>query len=178
VGQFRRDFYFRIASCTVQLPALRERPEDVLLLACSFLRQNGEEPQMDDAVREYLLRGAYPGNVRELKQRIARIRYRHVGPGPITAGDIPEDERPSIDPGPREWCDGPFELAVRRAVAMGTSLKQISQATADLAIRIATEDESGNLHRAAQRLGVTDRALQLRRAAQRERPGDLDAQTA
>ena len=42
--------------------------------------------------REYLLSRDYPGNVRDLRQLVERIGDRHVGPGPITVGDIPEDE--------------------------------------------------------------------------------------
>jgi len=62
---------------------------------------------------------------------------------------------------------------------MGVSLKEISQAAAEAAVRFATEDENGNLRRAAQRLGITDRALQMRRAAQRERTkSDDDVKTA
>ena len=64
-------------------------------------------------------------------------------------------------------CDTAFELAIRRAVAGGAGLKEISQAAADAAVRIVTEEEAGNLRRAAHRLGITDRALQMRRAAQR-----------
>ena len=50
--------------------------------------------ELDEPVRQYLLRRAYPGNVRDLRQLISRIACRHVGPGPITVGDIPDDERP------------------------------------------------------------------------------------
>ena len=181
-GRFRRDFYFRIAGCTCRLPPLRERPEDILPLAYYFLRQlrpRLEPIEFDDAVRDYLVRRAYTGNIRELKQLISRINYHHVGPGPITAGDLPAEERPEAEPGPRSWCDGSFDAAVRRAVTMGVSLKEISQAAAEAAVRFATEDENGNLRRAAQRLGITDRALQMRRAAQRERTkSDDDVKTA
>jgi transcriptional regulator with PAS, ATPase and Fis domain len=46
-------------------------------------------------------------------------------------------------------------------------LKEISQATTETAIRIAVQSEKGNLQRAARRLGVTDRALQMRRASKK-----------
>ncbi|MET0527787.1 MAG: hypothetical protein ABW003_05475, partial [Microvirga sp.] len=56
---------------------------------------------------------------------------------------------------------------------MGAGLKEIGRAAEDCAIRCATGFENGSLRRAAQRLGVTDRALQLRRAQTRngEAPG-------
>jgi hypothetical protein len=59
------------------------------------------------------------------------------------------------------------DQVVRRAVTLGAGLKEISQYTADAAVRIAISDAEGNLQRAATKLGVTDRALQLRRTNQR-----------
>ena len=50
------------------------------------------------------------------------------------------------------------------ALEVGASLKEISHAASEMAIKLALEREQGNLRRAATRLGVTDRALQLRRA--------------
>jgi transcriptional regulator with GAF, ATPase, and Fis domain len=58
LGQFRRDLYYRIAGWTCRLPPLRDRTEDILPLAEHFMRQlrpDGEVPELDDAVREYLL---------------------------------------------------------------------------------------------------------------------------
>jgi hypothetical protein len=90
-----------------------------------------------------------------------------LGPGPITAGDIPEDERLVYGTAFKDWRSAHFESAIRHALAIGVGLKRISQAAADAAIRIAVAEEEGNLQRAAKRLDVTDRALQLRRANRR-----------
>ena len=166
-GQFRSDFYHRIASWSCQLPPLRERPGDLPLLVRHFLKKlgrGGEPPELDDAVRDYLYCREYPGNVRELKQVVTRIFNRHVGEGPITAGEIPEEERPREGYAGAEWCDPLFEQAARRALSLGVKLKEITSKASDAAIRIAVGDAGGNLQRAAQKLGVTDRALQLRRA--------------
>jgi DNA-binding NtrC family response regulator len=115
-------------------------------------------------VRDHLLRRTYPGNVRELKQLVTRISQRHVGDGPITIGDLPEEEKSRHRSLSNDWRSESFENAVRHALALGVGLKEIGQAATDAAIRIAVGDEAGNLQRAAQKLGVTDRALQLRRA--------------
>lgn len=174
-GRFRRDLYYRIATWTCKLPPLRERPDDILPLAHHFLRQsrsNQDGGGFEPEVCEYLLKREYPGNVRDLKQVVSRMTYRHVGPGPITAGDIPPEERPRSEGGPREWRDRSFDHAIRCAVAGGAGLKEIHQAVAETAIQIAIGDEDGNLQRAAQRLGVTPRALQMRRATQRRRADD------
>jgi transcriptional regulator with GAF, ATPase, and Fis domain len=168
-GRFRRDFYYRIAGWIGRLPPLRERREDIPLLTRYFIEQLRPDapPELDDVVLEYLLMRDYPGNVRDLKQLITRIVQRHVGPGPITAGDIPEDERPREDHEMKVWCDGDLEGVVRLAVTSGAGLKEIERAAGELAERIVIEEENGNLQRAAARLGVTDRALQMRRAARK-----------
>jgi transcriptional regulator with GAF, ATPase, and Fis domain len=172
-GRFRRDFYYRIAAWPCPLPSLRDRLEDILPLVDRFLRQfrpGLEPPPLDEAVRDYLLRREYPGNVRDLRQLVARLASRHVGPGPITVGDVPEEERPAVEGGPEDWHDGAFEGGIRRALALGVGLKEIGRATENLAVRIAVDNAEGSLQRAARALGVTDRALQLRRAAWRRGP--------
>jgi len=90
--------------------------------------------------------------------------HRHVGPGPITAGDIAEEDRPSIGELQRAWPDEQFEKTIAQAISLGAGLKEITQVTTETAIRIAVQSEGGSLQRAAKKLGVTDRALQIRRA--------------
>ena len=170
-GQFRLDLYYRIAGCVLRIPALAERKGDVLPLAKYFLSDyfSGKAPEFDHAVSEYLLNRVYNGNIRELRQLVERIAHRHAGPGPITAGDIPEDDRPSGGEIRRLWPDGEFERSISNALATGASLKDITQTAAEIAIRIAVQSEGRNLQRAAGRLGITDRALQMRRATGRLR---------
>jgi len=170
-GTFRADLYYRIAGCTCRLPPLRERLEDIVPLAEHFLRQaypDREVPELDDAVRDYLLRREYPGNVRDLQQTVSRLVYRHAGGGTISIGCVPPEERRVLEPTRTAWLDRHFERPIHRAVLLGAALKDIGRAAEDVAIRYATDEEGGNLQRAAHRLGVTDRALQLRRANQRQ----------
>jgi transcriptional regulator with GAF, ATPase, and Fis domain len=166
--RFRRDFYYRIASWTCHLPRLAERREDILVLARHFISQlrPDEPPELDDAVGQFLLEREYPGNVRDLKQLVTRMIQHHVGPGAITAGDIPELERPRGDRSDQRY-EEELETAVRSAVSVGASLKEIERAAGILAEKIVIEEEQGNIQRAAVRLGVSDRALQIRRAARR-----------
>lgn len=96
-GDFRDDFYHRIAGCTLRLPPLRERRGDVVPLFAHFYRQahpDRDVPALDPAVRAYLVTREYPGNVRDLRNLVQRLAHRHVGCGPVTVGDVPEDERP------------------------------------------------------------------------------------
>jgi transcriptional regulator with GAF, ATPase, and Fis domain len=169
-GRFRRDLYYRIASWTGLLPPLRERREDIPLLTKYFIEQlQPDNPlDLDDVVLDYLLTRDYPGNVRDLKQLVTRIVQRHVGPGPVTVGDIPEGERPGVVGEMKGWRDEGLEGVVRLAIASGVPLKEIERVAGELAERIVIEEEQGNLQRAAARLGVTDRALQMRRAARRQ----------
>jgi len=170
-GQFRQDLYYRLASWTCTLPPLRHRPEDILPMARHFMRQCwGREaaPPLDDCVARCLLGRKYPGNVRELRQLAFRIMRRHVGAGAVTAGDVPEDERPAPEGAPLEWRGEPFERAIHLALSLGAGLKDVGRAAEETAIRLAVREEQGNLQRAARRLGVTDRALQLRAAAARQ----------
>ena len=170
-GQFRLDLFYRIAGCVFRTPTLAERTEDILPLASFFLRGclSGSALEFDNAVSEYLLNRDYPGNIRELRQLVERIAHRHSGPGPITAGDIPDEYRPANGEMDRVWPDEELEHTISNALATGAGLNEITRVAADTAVRIAVRSEQGNLQRAASRLGITDRALQLRRAAERQR---------
>src|SRR5215213_8555700 len=167
--RFRRDLYYRIASWTCHLPPLSERREDILVLAKHFIEQLHPDnpPGLDEPVRRYLVEREYPGNVRDLKQLVTRIVQHHVGPGVITVGDVPEDERPCCNDRLENRGEEDMESAIRSAIAFGVSLKEIERTAGELAEKIVIEEEQGNLQRAAARLGVTDRALQMRRASRR-----------
>jgi transcriptional regulator with GAF, ATPase, and Fis domain len=171
-GRFRADLYYRIAGVCCRLPPLRERISDVPVLVQHFvekLKGNQDVSGVDDLVLQWLAGREFRGNVRELRVVITRMLYRHAGPGPLSIGDIPEDERPDAAGGIAEWRDGAFVNAIARAVTSGVGLKEIGRAAEEIAEQLAMEQENGNLHQAATRLGVTDRALQLRRAARRDR---------
>jgi transcriptional regulator with GAF, ATPase, and Fis domain len=177
-GRFRLDLYYRIAAWEFRLPSLHERREDIEPLAYSFLSQssaNGTVPKFESAVRAFLLAREYPGNVRDLRQLVERMGQRHVGNGPVTVGDVPQKDRPTgaagdgpgrlVGPGP--WHVGAFDESVREAVARGITLKEITRVAAETAISAALAGSDGNVATAAKSLGVTARALQMRRAAAR-----------
>jgi transcriptional regulator with GAF, ATPase, and Fis domain len=165
-GGFRGDLYYRIADWVLRPPPLRERRADVLPLALHFLTvaANGPPPELDRFLADYLVCRDYPGNVRDLRRLVMRLHSRHVGKGPITIGALPIDDRPLSGSPPEPFGEPGFLLAIRRAFDRGIGLKEIGRAVADAVVRLSVEQESGNLQRAARRLGITDRALQLRRA--------------
>jgi transcriptional regulator with GAF, ATPase, and Fis domain len=168
-GQFRSDLYHRIAAWSCELPPLRRRRDDILPLATHFLSElvpSLGHPPFDPAVTEFICRRDYPGNVRELRLLMARVAARHVGDGPITVGNLPEAERPAASADDTAtWWQGPFEEAVGHAVSMGVGLREIGRMAQRTAITVAVAAEHGNLRRASRLLGVTERALQLRRSS-------------
>jgi DNA-binding NtrC family response regulator len=153
------------------MPPLAERREDVSLLVRHFLaaaeahRATRDDLEVDPALLAVLVSRDYPGNVRELKNLVERIAGRHPGGATITVGDLPEDERPPADGPAADWRDAGFRGALRLALSRRVGLKEIGSAAAEAAVEIAVGEAEGNLQRAAERLGVTPRALQLRRAA-------------
>ena len=173
-GRFRADLYHRLAGTLVRMPPLRERRADILPLAEHFLSgllpdRDGAPIAISPAVESWLSERDYAGNIRELRQVISRMVRRHAGSGPFTPGDVaPEDRPPAGNAGP-DWRAEPLEHAIQRALRGGANLKEIGREAIECAIRLALESAGGNLHLAAQRLGVTDRALQIRRAMERER---------
>src|SRR5512143_1056747 len=77
-GRFRQDLYFRLNVIPIRLPPLRERPEDVAVLADHFLRKWNREtgrtiPGFSPDAMESLKRYAWPGNVRELENLVERL---------------------------------------------------------------------------------------------------------
>jgi DNA-binding NtrC family response regulator len=75
-GSFRTDLFYRLCVFSIDLPALRERPEDILPLAAHFLRRcaslDGEVPRLAPSACAALLSHDWPGNVRELENAIVR----------------------------------------------------------------------------------------------------------
>jgi transcriptional regulator with GAF, ATPase, and Fis domain len=173
-GRFRADFYYRIAAYSVRLPPLRERPDDVLPLFRAFLAEalSRRKPiEVTPEVETALRRRHYPGNLRDLRQLAHRVAARYVGPGPVTPGDLPPADRPRTSDQPdRARSNGSLaalSASVREHLRQGMTLKELREYVADLAVSAALEEAGGSVQAAARCLGVTDRALQLRRAKQR-----------
>jgi DNA-binding NtrC family response regulator len=143
-GTFRRDLYYRIAVFKLRVPPLRERGEDLVLLATQILadlapsagrRVEGFSTQALEVIRRY----PWPGNVRELRNAVERALV--VGDGPwIDAGDLPEALHGSAPAQPED------ESLVR----LPMSLEDLEER----AIRAALAVSHGNQRRAAALLGI------------------------
>jgi len=92
-GRFREDLYYRLAVLPLHVPALRERREDIPLLAGYFLEKFARAAEREitgfaEDAKAALLRYDYPGNVRELENILRRAATLALGPE-ITPGDLP-----------------------------------------------------------------------------------------
>lgn len=165
--RFRSDLYHRIASGVVHLPPLRERVEDIPLLFSHFLRQAlHRDVQLEASVQSMLAEHAFPGNLRQLMQVAHAVAARHSGDGPITAGDVPPSMRPHRRCRDATVPAAVLHDAVASALRSGMSLAELKQTVGDLAVEVALRHSDGNVHRASALLGVSDRAVQMRRRGQ------------
>ncbi len=97
-GSFREDLFFRLNVFPLRSPSLRERVEDIPLLAHAFMqsfaKENGTKPKpIDDAVVSALVARKWPGNVRELKNVVERMAI--LSGDRVTIADLPEDPHES-----------------------------------------------------------------------------------
>jgi transcriptional regulator with PAS, ATPase and Fis domain len=143
-GRFREDLYYRLNVVRITLPPLRERKEDILILAEHFLhshrRGDPQGPQgFSDEVREKLLVHPWPGNVRELENVIAQAALSARG-RLITVEDLALNE----------VALRPAETAQASEQSSGTTVEELF------------ERESGHVFAVAERLLVA-KALELAR---------------
>jgi Nif-specific regulatory protein len=98
-GKFREDLYYRLTVVTVDLPPLRERREDVLVLADHFLRQFSRDAgrkqlKLSAEARKRLEHHDWPGNIRELRNLLERVAYLCPG-DKVEAADLAFILRPA-----------------------------------------------------------------------------------
>ncbi|HSG98736.1 MAG TPA: sigma-54 dependent transcriptional regulator [candidate division Zixibacteria bacterium] len=91
-GDFREDLYYRLNVIPLRVPALRERREDIPLLARAFTERfaNGERITLSADLLQRLSDHSWPGNVRELENLVERMVVLRSG-GSLTAADLPTD---------------------------------------------------------------------------------------
>ena len=78
-GRFREDLFFRLNVIPIHVPPLRERPEDIPMLLCHFLKLLKKELTLEADALDILTTHEWPGNVRELKNLAERIAVMHQG---------------------------------------------------------------------------------------------------
>src|SRR5207249_1244689 len=152
-GTFREDLFFRLRVVEIRLPPLRQRPEDIPLLAQTFLREFARENdkpvnQFTADALDLVLRCPWPGNVRELRTAIehAVVLCRS---DKITARDLPPSVRQAV-------AGIPSGADPNRAPARDDLT--VKAAEKELMIR-ALKETDGNRTLAAKKLGMSRRSL-------------------
>ncbi len=99
LGDFREDLYYRLNVITINIPPLRERPEDIRYIARYFIRSSlGYIPRIEEAVFEYLEEFSWYGNIRELFNNLQRVLIFMPDGDEITLKDAKGHIRPSALP--------------------------------------------------------------------------------
>jgi len=152
-GLFREDLFFRIHVITIDLPPLRERGEDLLILIHHFTARFAEElgkpiPQFSDQALQVLRNYHWPGNVRELENVIQRLVVMTDG-GPIEVPDLPSLMR----------------FSALRKVGLNRTLAEVEEEY----IRNVLASVNGNKTQAAKILGIDRKTLR-----EKMKPRELD----
>lgn len=142
-GRFRRDLLDRFGWSVIRLAPLRERPEEILPLADSFLAAAAAElgigpVRLAPSLRDHFRRAGWSGNIRHLQQVCGRIALFHSDEQPVALDHLPEG-----------LCEvsSPFDVTSDRPLRI------------DL-VRSALERHDGNRTRAARELGCSVRTIQ------------------
>jgi len=156
-GKFREDLYYRLNVIRIVLPPLRERREDIPLLAGHFLARSAARTEkefsgFDEEAMGLLLLHDWPGNVRELENAVERAVALAEGPeirGADVAATVARKRRPE-------------DISSYRIPLSGINLEGAVEDVERKYIRAALEMTRGNLTQAAKLLGTSFRSLRYR----------------
>jgi DNA-binding NtrC family response regulator len=147
-NQFREDLYYRLNVVTIHLPALRDRPEDIPLLAAHFLRtfaKEHEKPdmEMDRPLLNFLQSYAWPGNIRQLRNTMENMIV------------MSSENLLTLENLPAKLSSDPL-LESQRVQVSTNSLVELERA----AVEKALAEFNGHRTKAAESLGISVRTLQ------------------
>jgi len=184
-GQVRQDLYYRLCGATVHVPALRERVDDITLLADHFLareeRESGAKRWLSEDAVELVRRYSWPGNVRQLENAIRRLsltsRADEISKAEVemVLGSQPEAE-PVLGDGEREKLSASVARHLRRYFDLHGNLlpppglyQRILREVEAPLIELALDATGGNQAKCADLLGINRNTL-------RKKITDLDIQ--
>jgi two-component system NtrC family response regulator len=158
-GRFREDLYYRLNVVHLHIPPLRERQEDIALLAIHFLRKYAQENARGEVhlapeAMKMLMHYAWPGNVRELENVMERAVIL-CSQNLISANDLPRDLAGET------WGES-SRLDIDRFIPMQTPLPEALEQIEEQMIRRALERSGQVQVRAAELLGITKSLLQYK----------------
>jgi len=142
-GEFREDLYYRISVFPIRLPSLRERKEDIPLLAAHFLKkycdqENKQIEGISPEALELLMAYNWPGNVRELENAIERAVVLS-NDDEITAKELPSAVR---------------SLGEKKLYETDNTLSSWIEKLEEEALRQALLENEGNISKTAKKLGI------------------------
>jgi Nif-specific regulatory protein len=141
--KFREDLFFRLNVVTIELPPLRARGDDVMLLAEHFLdsfckKARRETPTISGSAKKQLLGHRWPGNVRELRNMMERIAYLSDGQ--------------TVDVADLTFIDAPAPL--ESSIGLNQTLSDATQAFQVEYIQRQIDNTKGNMTDAAANMGL------------------------
>ncbi|MHC4778478.1 MAG: sigma 54-interacting transcriptional regulator [Planctomycetota bacterium] len=142
-GEFREDLFFRLNVLQIDLPPLREKPEDIPVLLEYFFGESGV-PEFDPATHRRVMRYGWPGNVRELRNFVERTKALKVEK--IGDGDLPPEMTETRSPG-QDWG------------GISGSLLEMEEGFMRGVIQKALTEAGGNKTKAADALGIPKTTL-------------------
>jgi transcriptional regulator with PAS, ATPase and Fis domain len=145
-GTFREDLYYRLNVFTLTIPPLRERPEDIALLARHFLKSSPKPAQLSNMALHLLKNHAWPGNVRQLQNTIERAMVV-AEDGLIDAAHLPKELTNGFS---RRMTD-----RIQPRMSIDEQLKEIEKGF----IVEALQKTGGVQVKAARILGINQRSL-------------------
>jgi len=139
-GRFRKDFFHRLSQFQLRVPPLRERPEDIVALAIYFLKAKAAEAEFTPDALRALQAYSWPGNIRELRNTVAKVAMACAGPE-ISAADVQA------------------ELSTEQAKAeIPAPLGDLEDMERQMVMK-ALEHTGGHRAKAAEQLGISRRTL-------------------
>jgi two-component system response regulator PilR (NtrC family) len=168
-GSFRQDLFYRLDVLRLRIPPLRERREDIPVLAAYFLRKHGlatgKPLELRPSALRFLLDHAFPGNVRELENLLERAATLSVA-GAIEVDDLLLTPSRGPEPAPPPEATPTARLALGEGFDLDAHLAQIERA-----ILFQALDEAGGVRtKAASLLGMTFRSFRYRIAKYEAEP--------
>ncbi|BBL58100.1 sigma-54-dependent transcriptional regulator [Methylomonas koyamae] len=174
-GRFREDLYFRLSVFPLKIPALRERPADIVPLAQQLVQKHTAPGRplcrFDDAALDKLCRYAWPGNVRELENVVQRALILQNN-GVIGADELILDDETAILPAQsaagqtiavESWAYDPA-IDIHEAGSLGEGVRSAEEKIILQMLR----DASGSRKATAAKLGISPRTLRYKIARMKE----------
>lgn len=150
-GRFRRDLYYRLGVIHIELPPLRERGEDVVLLARHFLKllqpDDARVDEFSDEVQKRFREYHWPGNIRELRNVVERA-IALARSGRVELTELPKQLRENSSP-------KPLSVALMPEISREEALD-----SAELSyLTMLLEKHDGNISQAAQQAGLSRQGM-------------------